>query len=120
MMIKLSPVRADESLTAYVDGDALSVNGELIDFSLLPDGGYIPPDAISSKWIIGGVFRREGDIHLTLALPHGACAPRETRFPVAYDVPMMVDYGSVPLPPYDSPPAAKDEQPLGYEQEVGQ
>lgn len=105
MKIKLSPVRVDESLIAVVDGDMLIVNGELVDFSLLPDGGYIPPDAISNKWIIGGVFRQGGDINLTLVLPHGANAPIETRFPEAYDVPITVTDGPVPLPPYDAPPA---------------
>lgn len=101
MKIKLSPARMDEQLVATVSGDSITVNGTRINFGPLLNGETIPNEAISNKWIAGDVHRIDGEIHLTLVLPHGATAPQETRFPAAYDVPMTVSSGAVPLPPYN-------------------
>lgn len=101
MKIKLSPARMDEQLVAMVSGDSITVNGTRINFGPLLNGETIPNEAISNKWIAGDVHRIDGEIYLTLVLPHGATAPQETRFPSAYDVPMTVSSGAVPLPPYN-------------------
>lgn len=103
MKIKLSPVRTDERMQAYVSGDEIIVNGEHLDFSPLPEGGTLPRSSIHSQWIASDVQRIGGDICLTLVLPHGANAPRETLFPTAYSEPMTVIGGAVPLPLYDEP-----------------
>lgn len=105
MIIKLSPVRMDAKLTARVSGDILFVNGDPLDFSLLPEGGVLPSGAIISDWVAGDVCRENGEICLVLRLPHGPFAPHETRFPDAFYEPMTVTDGPVPLPPYDAPPA---------------
>ena len=101
MKIKLSPTRMDEQLAASVSGDSITVNGTRINFGPLLNGETLPNEAINNKWIAGDAHRIDGEIHLTLALPHGATAPQETRFPAAYDVPMTVSSGAVPLPPYN-------------------
>lgn len=101
MKIKLSPVRMDEQLTASVSADTITLNGTNLNFGPLLDGETLPNEAINNKWISGDVHRINGEIHLTLVLPHGATAPQETRFPAAYDVPMTVSSGAVPLPPYN-------------------
>ena len=101
MKIKLSPARMDEQLVATVSGDIITVNGARISFGPLLNGETLPNEAINNKWIAGDVHRIDGEIHLTLVLPHGAAAPQETRFPDAYDVPMTVIHGAVPLPPYN-------------------
>ena len=101
MKIKLSPARMDEQLVATVSGDSITVNGTKISFGPLLNGETLPNEAINNKWIAGDVHRIDGEIHLTLVLPHGAAAPQETRFPAAYDVPMTVIRGAVPLPPYN-------------------
>ena len=103
MKIKFSPVRMDEQLTATVSADTITLNGTRFNFGPLMDGETLPNEAINSKWIFGDVHRIGGEIHLTLLLPHGARAPQETRFPAAYDVPLKVTSGAVPLPPYDEP-----------------
>ena len=103
MKIYLSPVRADEKLKASVKEDSITINGSVLDFSPLQEGETLPAAAIFSDWVVGDVHRIAGEITLTLRLPHGANAPQETRFPVAYDAPMTVLGGEVPLPPYDSP-----------------
>ena len=105
MKINLTPVCMDERVQAEVSGDAIIINGVALDFSPLPEGGVLPREAISSLWIASDVLRVDGEINLTLLLPHGANAPHETRFPLAYSDPMTVVGGLVPLPPYDAPPA---------------
>lgn len=104
MKIKLSPINHETRLDAAVSGDALILNGIELDFSPLGEGDVLPAAAIDSPWIASDVTRTSGEICLTLSLPHGANAPRETLFPAAFDVPMTVTGGAVPLPPYDTEP----------------
>ncbi|MFM5266242.1 hypothetical protein ACET9V_08340 [Aeromonas caviae] len=111
MKIKFTPVRMGEQLiAAVVDDDKILLNGEELDFSPLGEGDVLPAAAIDSQWIASDVTRTGGEISLTLCLPHGANAPHETRFPAAFDVPITVTAGPVPLPPYDAPPAVDDVQ----------
>ena len=102
MKIKLSPMRMDERLDAYINGDILTVNGIALDFRQLQDDEQLPCSAIDSPWIMSDVHRIQGDIHITLRLPHGPNAPHETRFPAAFTEPMTVISGPVPLPPYNA------------------
>ncbi len=102
MKIYLSPVRMDERIVAIVSGDTITVNNQVLDFSPLQEGESLPSEAINSKWVRGEVARLDGEIHLTLVFPHGVDAPYETRFPAAFEIPITVLEGEVPLPPYDS------------------
>lgn len=102
MKIKLSAVRMDEQLTASVSGDVLTVNNQVLDFSPLLEGASLPSEAVDTEWLQGNIARINGEIHLTLLFPHGANAPYETRFPTAFETPITVLEGEVPLPPYDS------------------
>ena len=97
MKINLSPQRRDDTLTVAKQGDTLTINGTTYDFSQLPDGGTLPADAIDCEYISGDVERIDGELHLTLLLPHGVGAPHETRFPEP-----IVDPADGPLllPPY--------------------
>ena len=100
MKITLSPTRRDETLTASRDGDTLTLNGEEFDFSPIAEGETLPSDAIDIPWIIGDVTRIDGDLRLTLTLPHGSNAPRETRFPEPIIDPPD---GEIALPPHSLP-----------------
>lgn len=91
----------DELLIATVNDDVINLNGVDFDFSPLKEGESIPFDAINSAWFASDVVRKDGIIHLTLILPHGANAPYETRFPEAYNISLDVSQGIVPLPSYD-------------------
>lgn len=101
MKIKLSPVRMDIQLAATVMDDAIALNGETLDFSPLKDGETIPAEAIQHQFITGDVSRIDGEIHLTLVLPHGPNAPHSTRFPEYFDKYMTVTEGAVEIPAYD-------------------
>lgn len=72
MRISRTPQRSDELLEVAVEGDVLMLNGESFDFAATPEGGYA---VVPSKWIVGDVWRRDGEITLTLIEPYGP--PRE-------------------------------------------
>ena len=81
MKITLSPQRRDDTLTITKQGDTLTINGTAYDFSQLPDGGTLPADAVDCEFVIGSVDRVDGEIELTLLLPHGPNASEAARFP---------------------------------------
>lgn len=93
MEIIFDPIRADDTLSVHVDGDVLTVNGDVLDFSGLAEGFKLPPSAVGNAWIIGSVKRRDGQIQLTMLAPHGGKASEAAR--VRYSV--TVDKGHVEL-----------------------
>ena len=98
MQISLSPMHREDHLVASVSSDVLTLNGAAFDFSGVPEGATLPQGAVSCDWLASDVQRFDGEIHLTLILPHGANAPEETRFPV----PVTVSDGPVSLPLYET------------------
>jgi len=95
MHITLSPVRLDEALAASRAGNVLTLNGEAFDFGPLPEGATLPAEAIDSDWIAGPVSRIDGDLHLTLRLPHGPSPSQAVAFPEPMHV---TEDGPIPLP----------------------
>lgn len=96
MIIKLSPVRSEEAPpTVSVQGSSLTINGEFFDFSILPGGATLPAGAIDSDYFVGAVERINGELHLTLRLPHGANPPQHVAFPEPIHV---TEDGPVKLP----------------------
>lgn len=79
MQISFSPQRRDDAIIASKVGDILTVNGESFDFSSLPDGATIPD--VPCEFIAGSVDRIDGEIHLTLILPHGPNPSQAVAFP---------------------------------------
>jgi hypothetical protein len=101
MKITLSPQRRDDGpLTLSRQGDVLTIDSVVYDFSPLPDGGTLPGDAVDCQWLVGDVERIDGKLQLTLLLPHGSNAPEATRFPAPIIDPPD---GEVLLPLYDAP-----------------
>ncbi|MEA5673240.1 tail fiber assembly protein [Pseudomonas sp. MH2] len=82
MIIKLSPVRSDETLAVSRQGDTLIVNGISLDFGPLPDGATLPASAIAVPCLIDPIERTAGKLIVSLRLPHAADAPESARFPV--------------------------------------
>lgn len=99
MKIVFSPQRRDASLSISKSGDILTVNSEVIDFSVVMEGATLPEDAIDSEWIAGPVERSKGQLHLSLFLPHGPNPPQAVAFPqpvtVSEDGPIDVPSGEL-------------------------
>ena len=95
MLINLSPQRREDILTISKTGDTLTINGVPYDFSQLPNGATLPREAIGCEFIVSDVNRVNGEIELTILLPHGADASHEARFPEPIN---MTTNGQVVLP----------------------
>ncbi|GGB00792.1 hypothetical protein GCM10011491_31230 [Brucella endophytica] len=100
MRISLSPQYRADTLTVVRSGDVLTISGEPYDFSSLPDGATIPAGTIPCKFIVGPVERIDGEINLTLLLPHGA-SPSQA---VAYPEPITVTADGPVAIPHDPEP----------------
>lgn len=100
MRIDLSPVRMGGSLTASRAGDVLTLNGAAFDFGPLPDGATLPAEAIDSPWVVGPVSRIDGELHLTLRLPHGPNPSQAVAFP---ELIHAMEDGPIPLPTDEVP-----------------
>lgn len=109
MIIKLSPRSADEQLSVEKFGSVLRLNGLSFDFSGLPDGATLPGEAVGSPWVDAPVERIDGELVVTLVMPHGVEAGQQSRFPV--DIVNPAD-GRVPLPTdHDPQPDAPPNWP---------
>jgi len=95
MIIKFSPQRRNDNLTLSKQGDILTINNIPYDFSPIPDGGTLPREAIDCEFICGDVERINGEIHISLILPHGPNPTRDVAFPEPITV---IADGEVVLP----------------------
>jgi len=104
MIVSLSPIVHDADLTVSRHGDVLTINGDTVDLSGIPDGATLPAGAIDNDWVVGPVERIGGVLHVTLLLPHG-------DFPspaVAWPTPItLTGNGPVALP-HDPAPQEAD------------
>lgn len=112
MKINLSPSRRDDTLTVEKTGDRLRINGELFNFGPLPDGATIPAGITPCGWIVGPVSRINGEIELTLILPHGANPSKSVAFPSPIinppDGDVAIPFDPAPKPPVIEEPANVD------------
>lgn len=97
MIIAFSPQRRDDALTLEkTNGDRLRINGELFNFNPLGNGDTIPAGAIPCDWIVGPVERTDGEVHLSIVLPHGPNPSQAVAFPesitVSEDGPIAVPH----------------------------
>lgn len=81
MIIHLSPQYRHDTLEIAVRGDVLTINGEDLDFGQLDEGSVLPRGAVGSEWVASDVTRTDGEIVLTLILPHNAGANDAARYP---------------------------------------
>ena len=99
MHIRFSPQFRPDKLELEVAGKRIRVNGELFNFNGLNDGDSIEASNIPCEWLIETVECVDGEIHLTVLLPHGTNPSQAVAFPE----PMIVGDGPVSIPT-DSPP----------------
>lgn len=95
MQIKFNPQRRDDTLEVEKYGDVLFVNDTKYDFTSIPEGATLPADAIDSDLFSGDVERINGELVLTLTLPHGPNPSKAVAFPEPITV---VADGKVELP----------------------
>lgn len=81
MKISLSPQRSDYLLKIEKNGDCLTINGIEYDFSQLSEGDILPYGSVICEWIVSDVARINGELELTIKLPHSADASVYARFP---------------------------------------
>lgn len=104
MRISFSPQRRDDSLVLEkTSGDRLRINGELFNFNTLHDGDSIPE--VPSDWIVGPVEKVDGEVRLTVILPHGPNPSQAVAFPEPITV---TDDGPIDVP-HDKPAEDEDE-----------
>ncbi|MCQ2994004.1 hypothetical protein NLO95_07725 [Pseudomonas syringae] len=82
MNIILSPVRLPDTLEVFKEGNKLTVNGEVFDFSPMQEGSTLPSSAINSRWFEQAVDMVDGEITLTMFLPNPPNYSPEQAFPV--------------------------------------
>jgi len=105
MRISFSPQRRDGLLTLEKsNGDRLRINGELFNFNPLAEGDVIPAGAVPCDWIVGPVERVDGEIRLTLILPHGP----NPSVAVAFPEPVTVTDDGPIVVPHDPEPQAEE------------
>jgi hypothetical protein len=120
MHISFSPQRVDGAMTVIKDGDKLRINGELFSFISLPDGATLPAGEVPCEWIAGPVDRIDGEIHLTLILPHGPNPSQAVAFPEPLinppDGELAIPFDPPP-PPEPDPvdPEPEDEEPANVD-----
>jgi hypothetical protein len=101
--IYLSPFQGPAPLEVSVQGDAITINGTVLDFGPLAEGASLPAAATGTEFFEAGstIDRVDGGLVMTLLLPFGANAPEATRFPSPITV---TGDGPVTLPPYSVKP----------------
>lgn len=106
MHITLSPQRRDDALSLSRTGDVLTINGDALDLSGIPEGATLPASAVACEWIAEPIARIGGVLHLSLILPHGPIpwpAPPEAAV-VTHPEPITVTAdGPIALPSYIAP-----------------
>lgn len=70
MKITLFPSFAGEELTATVKGDVITINGEAIDLSGIPEGYMLPGTAVGNPHFVAHipVERINGELHFALII----------------------------------------------------
>lgn len=96
MKIKLWADLVDWPLEASVNGEVITINGEPIDLSGIPDGFRLPGSAIGNKFFVQTEYveRIGKTLHFTLRLPVTWDSPEEYRNP---QEPIVIDARSGPV-----------------------
>lgn len=83
MKIKLWPDLVDWPIEVSVVGDVITINGEDIDLSVIPEGFRLPGSAVGNKFFVEDEYveRLNGVLYLTLRLPVDWNSPEKYRNP---------------------------------------
>ena len=108
MKIKLWADLVDWPIKASVKGDVITINGEEIDLSGIPDGYSLPGSAVGNKFFVETemVQRIGKTLHFTLRLPVQWGSPEEFRNPKE---PIVIDVKNGPVNLPDTTPVKPQE-----------
>ncbi len=83
MILNYFPQLRSDALTLSKNGDILTINGEEIDFEPLESGTKLPLDVCQeySPFLLAAQRNNDGELELTLLLPHGKDATQAALFP---------------------------------------
>jgi len=81
MLVILTPQRRDEKLEVIKEGEALILNGDRFDFSFIKEEERFSTDQLDTRWLFGDATRVNGELQITVILPHGANPSNEAAFP---------------------------------------
>lgn len=83
MILIFSPQLRNGTLALEKQGDILTINGEEIDFEPLESGTKLPLDVCQeySPFLLAAQRNNDGELELTLLLPHGKDATQAALFP---------------------------------------
>lgn len=96
MRVSFSPMRRDDTLTLErTSANRLRINGELFNFNTLNNGDMLAAGVVPCEWIVGPVKMIDGELHLTLILPHGPNPSPEVAFPEPI---FVTDDGPIAVP----------------------
>lgn len=114
MQITLSPQRRDDTLELARSGDVLTINGAPLDLSGIPEGATLPAAAIDCEWIAGPISRTDGELQLSMILPHGPIphpAPPEAAA-ITHPAPITISADGPIILPHWTPPEPEPEPDL--------
>lgn len=95
MILHLSPQRNDNSVVYALNGNTFFVNETAYDFEQLEEGDVLPLGSIDCNWIVSDVTRTDGQLVLTVLLPHGYTTDSSILFPAPIEV---TEDGVITLP----------------------
>lgn len=75
------PRNSSKSPSVEIMGEVLTINGEALDFSQVPEGATLPRSAIGCVYIAEDVVRTNGVLHIGLSFPIPPDASEAARFP---------------------------------------
>ncbi|MGR2706548.1 hypothetical protein K0P33_07610 [Pseudomonas sp. ArH3a] len=105
MKIKLFPFLTDEPLTVCVEEEVMTLCGQVIDLSVIPEGYRLPASATGCDHFVEYVERINGTLCLTLKLPVRWNSPESLRNPAKPLVIEVTTNGPVELPASSLPKA---------------
>lgn len=100
MKIKLYPVLESKQLDVSVSGEKITINGEVIDLSVIPQGYRLPANAVDNEWMVSGSYierDEDGDMSIELRFPVLWESPESVRSPKTPTV-LSVKRGKVKFP----------------------
>lgn len=115
MIINLSPAYGAPPIEVTKSGDALTINGEVFDFSDLPEGAEIPAFSVPCDYIVHPVSREGGHIVLTLQMPYSGHNPSSA---VTHPEPIIDPPDGVIALPADEPDDGEEFPDPPEEKEV--